>query len=80
MAKENCAPYSMSTYQAGDTFMSNRAAKFKACATAFKACTVSGYWPGLSGDGVLDIEPWQQFASEAAWQVALATGTTGASD
>lgn len=73
VAAENSAPYSVSTYQAGETFMSNGAAKFEACATAFKACTESGYWPDLSGDGTLDIEPWQQFSGRSAWQAALAS-------
>jgi len=69
---ENAAPYSVSTLAAGPNFMGNGALKFQACAAAFKACSQSGYWPDLSGDGVLEIEPWQQFAG-AGWQAALAS-------
>ena len=74
VAAENTAPYSVSTYEAGATFMGNGANKFQACAAAFKACTESGYWPDLSGDSVLEIEPWQQFSAKAGWQAALASG------
>jgi len=69
---ENEAPYSVSTLQAGDTFMGNGAHKFQACAAAFKACTQAGYWPDLSGNGVLEIEPWQQFGAHIGWQGGLA--------
>ena len=74
VAAENSAPYSVSTYEAGPTFMGNGANKFQACAATFKACTESGYWPDLSGDSVLEIEPWQQFSGKPAWQSALASG------
>ena len=74
VAAENSAPYSVSTYEAGPTFMGNGANKFQACAATFKACTESGYWPDLSGDSVLEIEPWQQFSGKPAWQAALASG------
>lgn len=74
VAAENTAPYSVSTYEAGPTFMGNGANKFQACAAAFKACTDSGYWPDLSGDSVLEIEPWQQFSAKGGWQAALASG------
>lgn len=74
IAAENTAPYSVSTYEAGPTFMGNGANKFQACAAAFKACTDSGYWPDLSGDSVLEIEPWQQFSAKGGWQAALASG------
>lgn len=70
---ENTAPYSVSTFEAGQTFMGNGANKFQACAAAFKACTESGYWPDLSGDAVLEIEPWQQFSGKPGWQTALAS-------
>lgn len=73
IAAENAAPYSVSTYEAGPTFMGNGANKFQACAAAFKACTESGYWPDLSSDGVLEIEPWQQFSGKPGWMAALAT-------
>lgn len=73
VAAENIAPYSVSTFEAGQTFMGNGANKFQACAAAFKACTESGYWPDLSGDGVLEIEPWQQFSAKGGWQAALAS-------
>lgn len=76
VAAENVEPFSVSIYPAGETFMSNGAAKFQACAAAFKACTDSGYWPNLSGETVLEIEPWQQFTGKPAWQAAL--GSTGA--
>ena len=75
IAAENTAPYSVSTFEAGPTFMGNGANKFQACAATFKACTESGYWPDLSSDAVLEIEPWQQFASKAAWQAGLASST-----
>lgn len=75
VAAENTAPYSVSTLEAGQTFMGNGANKFQACAAAFKACTESRYWPDLSGDAVLEIEPWQQFAGKPGWQVALASAS-----
>lgn len=68
---ENTEPHSVSTLSAGETFLGNGALKFQACAAAFKACTASGYWPDLSSDGVLDIEPWQQFNAKRGWQGAL---------
>lgn len=71
VAAENMAPYSVSTYEAGQTFMGNGANKFRACAAAFKACTETRYWPDLSGDSVMEIEPWQQFSGKPAWQSAL---------
>lgn len=74
VAAENAAPYSVSTYEAGPTFMGNGANKFQACAAAFKACSESEYWPDLSGDSVLEIEPWQQFSAKGGWQAALASG------
>lgn len=73
IAAENTSPYSVSTYEAGPTFMGNGANKFQACTAAFKACTDSGYWPDLSGDGVLEIEPWQQFSGKPGWMATLAT-------
>jgi hypothetical protein len=74
IAAENTEPHSVSTYEAGPTFMGNGANKFQASAAAFKACTSTGYWPDQSSDGVLEIEPWQQFSGKPAWQAALATG------
>lgn len=74
VAAENTAPYSVSTYEAGPTFMGNGANKFQSCAATFKACSDSGYWPDLSGDSVLEIEPWQQFSAKGGWQAALASG------
>lgn len=68
---ENAPPYSVSTLEAGPTFLGNGANKFQACAATFKACTQSGYWPDLSSDGMVDIEPWQQFSTKAGWQSAL---------
>ncbi|MEJ8839373.1 PD-(D/E)XK nuclease-like domain-containing protein [Ramlibacter sp. AN1133] len=68
---ENAAPHSVSTLEAGPTFMGNGAHKFQACATAFKACTQSGYWPDLGSDASLDLEPWQQFSGKPAWHAAL---------
>lgn len=69
----NTAPHSVSTLVAGETFLGNGALKFQACAAAFKACTASGYWPDLSSDGTLEIEPWQQYSAKQGWQAALAT-------
>ena len=68
---ENAAPHSVSTLEAGSTFMGNGAHKFQTCAAAFKACTQAGYWPDLGSDGSLDIEPWQQSSGQAAWLAAL---------
>lgn len=72
---ENAAPYSVSTLEAGPTFLGNGANKFQACAATFKACSQSGYWPDLSSDGVVEIEPWQQFSAKAGWQAALSSAT-----
>ena len=68
---ENTVPFSVSTLEAGATFMGNGANKFQACAAAFQACTQSGYWPDLSSNGTLEIEPWQEFSGKAAWLGAL---------
>lgn len=70
---ENSAPYSVSTLEAGDNFMGNGALKFKACASAFKACTQTGHWPDLGTNAVIELEPWQQFSTNTGWQAALAT-------
>lgn len=67
---ENTMPHSVSTLEAGDTFMGNGARKFQACAAAFKACTQTGLWPDLGADAVMELEPWQQFGG-SVWQSHL---------
>lgn len=74
IAAESSAPHSVSTFTASSAFMGNGAMKFQACATAFAACTKADYWPDLSSEGELDIEPWQQFSSKGGWQAALPAG------
>lgn len=71
IAAENAAPYSVSTFRANPAFMGNGSNKFQACAAAFKACTATNYWPDLSCDDELDIEPWQQFNGKGGWQAAM---------
>jgi len=73
IAAESTAPHSISTLEAGPTFLGNGSLKFQACAAAFRACSESGYWPDLGTDGSLEIEPWQQFNAKAGWQAALSS-------
>lgn len=67
IAAESSPPYSVSSYQAGDMFLENGGRKFQACAAAFKACTATDYWPDLSHEAVVELEPWQQF-STVGWR------------
>lgn len=62
IAAETAAPHSISTFEAGSTFLENGAAKLRACLAAFKACSDTRYWPDLSCHGTLEIAPWQQFS------------------
>lgn len=71
---ENEAPHSVSTLEAGSTFVENGSNKFQACAATFKACTEAGYWPDLGSDGTLEIDPWQQFVATGGWRESLAPG------
>ena len=73
IAAENTEPYSVSTFSASAAFMGNGSTKFQACAAAFKACTATNYWPDLSCDGELEIEPWQQYNNRGGWQAAMAS-------
>lgn len=73
IAAENAEPFSVSTLSASSAFMGNGSTKFQACAAAFKACTATNYWPDLSCDGELEIEPWQQYSYKSGWQAAIAS-------
>jgi hypothetical protein len=73
IAAESSEPYSVSTLEAAPNFVGNGSLKFQACAASFKACTDAGYWPDLSCESTVDIEPWQQFSAKTGWQAALAT-------
>jgi hypothetical protein len=61
-------PHSIGILEAGSTFLENGAAKFQACAAAFKACLETGYWPDLSCEATLEIAPWQQFSPRPEWR------------
>jgi hypothetical protein len=71
IAAESSEPHSVSAFTASEAFVGNGALKFQACAAAFKACTASNYWPDLSAEVELEIEPWQQFSAKAGWQSSL---------
>jgi hypothetical protein len=73
---ENEAPFSVGLLSSGDSFLGNGAKKFQACVTSFLACSRQGYWPDLSGEDNLEIEPWQQFGGKLAWQAALSSATS----
>jgi hypothetical protein len=68
---ETSQPYSVSTFDAGASFIENGAAKFQACLTAFKACSATGYWPDLSCHTSLEITPWQPFSPRQEWRQGL---------
>lgn len=70
---ETNAPHSINLLAAGEDFMSNGAHKFEACATTYKACSTSNFWPDLSSVDELVIEPWQRFDRRAGWRAALGT-------
>jgi hypothetical protein len=74
IAAENDDPFSVSTFEASSNFIGNGSLKFQACAAAYKACSASGFWPDLSCESTLDIEPWQQFSAKQGWQGNLAAG------
>jgi hypothetical protein len=73
IAAENDDPFSVSTFEASANFIGNGSMKFQSCAAAYKACSAADYWPDLSCEGTLDIEPWQQFSNQHGWQAALAS-------
>lgn len=75
VAAESAAPYSVRTLVTSDTFIGNGSLKFHACVAAFKPCTDIGYWPDLSTDGSVDLDPWQQFNSQADSLAASSAGT-----
>lgn len=68
---ETSAPHSVSVLAAGENFMGNGSHKFQACAATYQACTASGFWPDLSTEGVIELEPWQQFDAKGGWRAAL---------
>lgn len=71
IAAETSQPHSVGTFEAGETFIENGAAKFQTCLTAFMACTQADYWPDLSCSTTLEITPWQQFPRQQEWRRAL---------
>ena len=73
IAAESEAPHSVSTLSAGSAFMESGEQKFQACVSTFKACTATNFWPDLSCDGEIVLEPWQQFSLRNSWQAAMAS-------
>lgn len=62
IAAQSDEPHPVHALSAGDTFMENGRAKYQHAIGLLKACLETDYWPDTSADGVLEIEPWQQFA------------------
>jgi hypothetical protein len=73
IAAENDDPFSVSTFEASANFIGNGSLKFQSCAAAYKACSAAGYWPDLSCESTLELEPWQQFSPQQGWQGALSS-------
>lgn len=72
VAGESAAPHSVHILTAGETLLNNGLAKFEDCASAFKACSSTNFWPDLSSEGVADIDVWQQHKT-GSWRAALAS-------
>jgi hypothetical protein len=71
IAAESTPPHSVSTFDAGESFLENGAAKLQECLVAFKACSQTAFWPDLSSHTTLEITPWQQFAPRQEWRSGL---------
>lgn len=71
IAAETSEPHSISTFEAGTTFLENGVTKLQSCLATFKACSQTGYWPDLSCTTTLEISPWQQYSARQEWRSGL---------
>lgn len=55
------SPHSVCSFTGSDRFMENGAGKLKYAITLYSACNQTGYWPDLSAEEEIDVEPWLEF-------------------
>lgn len=72
VAAESSAPYSVSAYTAGETFMSEGARKYKDALTGYAACSAVDHWPDASVEATIELDHWQVNQSVPGWRDGLA--------
>lgn len=73
IAGENAAPYSVSAFTAGPTFIEEGGRKYQEALTAYAACSAVNHWPDASSEEIVELEHWQVRHSSPAWRKSLAT-------
>lgn len=58
---ELAAPHSVRFLTASTAFLENGQKKYQSALGRYLACNQSGLWPSCSGEGELDLEPWDAF-------------------
>jgi len=71
IAAESEEPNSVMVLNAAGSFLDNGARKFQECVSVYQACSATDYWPDLSCEASLEIEPWHQFRPTQDWRVSL---------
>lgn len=74
IAAENTAPYSVSAFTAGESFLSRGGRKYQEALSAYAACSQVNHWPDLGEEATVELEHWMVgAANEPAWRASLVT-------
>lgn len=72
VAAENTAPYSVSAFTAGESFLARGGRKYQEALSAYAACSQVNHWPDLGEEATVELEHWMaSAANEPAWRASL---------
>lgn len=72
VAAESSAPYSVSAFTAGESFLSEGARKYQEALGGYAACSKVNLWPDAGVEATIELDHWQVNTAVPGWREGLA--------